>query len=204
MLFARFVVICGLTLTAPAAAQQPIIVGPQPMVVGQAHATMLLAGTAVPLRTVTPLTTKGKKLKAGNRFNLETTEPISLNGVVVIPVGSLAVGEITEVRNKGMFGKSGAIEARLLYVRAHNRQLRITGRIDDKGSANGGAAAAITAATYVGGFFITGTSAVIPPGTPVMAYLEEDMPVAFADGRASSEPLVVQVPATPVAITPGT
>lgn len=179
--------------TVPAPTQ--IIVGPAPMVVGQVQATMLLTGTAVPLRVVSELTTKGKKLKPGDRFNLEVSEAVTLNGVTVIPVGSRAVGEVTSVRNKGMFGKSGNIETRLLYVRANNRQIRITGRIDDKGAAGGVGAAAASATFFVGGFFITGTSAVIPTGTPVIAYLDEDMPVTFAAGVASSNPMVVPAPA---------
>ena len=189
----RSILLIGLASSA-SFAQPQVIVGPQPMVVGQSQATMLLTGTTVPLRTVEQLTTKGKRLKVGDRFNLEVAEAITLNGVTVIPVGSRAVGEITEIRNKGMFGKSGYINGRLLYVRANNRQIRVTGRLDDKGIAAGAAAGVATYATLVGGLLITGTSAVIPAGTPVTAYLDEDMPVAFAPGVASSAPMVVQVP----------
>jgi hypothetical protein len=152
---------------------------------------MLLTGTTVPLRTVTELTTKDKRLKVGDRFNLEVSEAVTLNGVTVIPVGSTAVGEVTTVRNKGMFGKSGLIETRLLYVRANNRQIRISGRVEDKGSKNGVGAGVATYATLVGGFLVTGTSAVIPAGTSVQAYLDEDMPVVFAPGVSSVNPMVV-------------
>ena len=187
-------IVLTLGMAAAPAAQQQIIVGPQPMVVGQEQATMLLTGTSIQLQTVAELTTKGKKLKVGDRFNLGVTEAVTLNGVTVIPVGSLAVGEVATIRNKGMFGKSGLIEARLLYVRANNRQIRITGRLDDKGAADGGAATAAAVATYaIGGFFITGTSARVPAGTHVTAYLDEDMPVEFAPGRASTNPMVVPV-----------
>lgn len=174
-----------------AAAQPTVFVSPPPMVVGQPQSTMLLTGTSIPLRLTQELTTKGKKLKAGDRFNLEVSEAISLNGVTVIPVGSLAVGEITTVRNKGMFGKSGLIEARVMYVRANGRQIRLTGRFDDKGIAGGVGAGVAAAYTLVGGFLITGTSARIPAGTQVMSYLDEDMPVTFAPGVASSRPMVV-------------
>lgn len=174
-----------------AEAQQQIVVGPQPMVVGQSQGTMLLTGTTVPLRTSTELTTKGKHLKVGDRFNLEVAEAVTLNGVTIIPVGSLAVGEVTEIRNKGMFGKSGYIQGRMLYVRANNRQIRLTGRLDDKGVANGAAAGVATYATLVGGFLVTGTSARIPAGTNVTAYLDEDMPITFAAGVAASNPMIV-------------
>jgi hypothetical protein len=54
------------------------------------------------------LTTKGKKLKVGQRFQMETAEAITIDGNVVIPAGSPATGEITEVRNKGMWASLAA------------------------------------------------------------------------------------------------
>jgi hypothetical protein len=90
---------------APALIQQPITSN-----------AILRVGTEVPVRLLEELTTKGKKLRVGHRFRLETSEPVMVQGVVVVPVGSPAVGEITDVRNKGMWGKSGHLGARLLYV----------------------------------------------------------------------------------------
>ena len=155
---------------------------------------VLRAGTSVPLRTVTGLTTEGKHLKVGQRFELETTEAVTVNGQTVIPVGSRAMGEVTTVRNKGMWGKSGGITARLLYVRAGDRQLRLSGSMDDKGTT--GTAGVVGAAVIlpVVGFFVTGTSAKIPIGTQATGYLEEDVPVAFAAATAPA-PLVVPAPA---------
>lgn len=184
-----------MVLASPAVAQQVIVAGSAPMVVGQQQGTMLLAGTEVPLRVRDELTTKGKRLKVGDRFDLEVADPVRLNGVTVIPAGSRAVGEITAVRNKGMWGKSGNIETRLLYVYANGRQIRLSGRVEHKGKAGGVGATAATIASApllpIAGFFVTGTSAVIAPGTPVTGYLDEDMPVVFATGAASSAPMIV-------------
>ena len=52
------------------------------------------------------LTTKKKKLRVGQRFQMEVSENVTSNGVVVIPSGTPAIGEITEVRNKGMWGNT--------------------------------------------------------------------------------------------------
>lgn len=190
----KIAVFAAVAFATAASAQQQIIVGPQPMVVGQASGTMLLTGTEVRLRLLQELTTKDKRAKVGQRFDLEVAEPVTLNGTIIIPVGSRAVGEITMVRNKGMWGKSGAIEGRFLYARANNRQIRLTGSLDDKGKAGGVGAAAATLATVpllpVAGFFVTGTSARIAPGTTFVAYLDEDMPVVFAGAQV--QPLVVQ------------
>lgn len=201
--------LCAALTLAPAAAHAQAALGPvsstaMPMVVGApAQAMMLRAGTSVPLRTLTAITTDGKKLKVGQRFDLETTEAVSVNGQVVIPAGSHAVGEITDVRNKGMWGKSGRIGARLIYVEANGRRLRLSGSMDDKGVTGTGGVVAAAVLIPVAGFFVTGTSAAIPAGSNTTGFLEEDVPVAFASAPA---PMVVQpavtAPATATAAAP--
>ena len=162
---------------------------------------MVRAGTPVMLRTLNNLTTKGKHLNVGDRFSLEVADPVMLNGQVVIPVGSNAVGEITSIRNKGMWGKSGNIETRLLYISTNERRIRISGSVGDKGVKAGGGAIATSALIFLpAGFFMTGTSAVIPPGTPVNGIIDEDVPIAF-----SSVPLqTMTVVVTPVSTMPAT
>jgi hypothetical protein len=158
-------------------------------VVGAPAPAVLRAGTQVPLKMSEALTTKEKKLKIGYRFMMETAEPVMLDGHVVIPAGSPVTGEVTDVRNKGMWGKSGRINARVLFVRANGRQIRMTGTVDDKGTTGTGGVIAAVALLPVAGFFTTGTSANIPLGAPVNAFVDEDVAVAFAGG--SPAPMVV-------------
>ena len=54
-----------------------------------------------PEGTSEELTTKGKMLRVGQRFHMEVAEAVSVGGVVVVPIGTPAIGEITDVRNKG-------------------------------------------------------------------------------------------------------
>ena len=166
-----------------------------PLAPAASGAAVLRTGTSVALRTREELTTKGKKLRVGQRFQLEVAEPVSVNGQVVIPAGSPAVGEITEVRNKGMWGKSGGINARILHVRVGDRSIRLTGQVDDKGKT--GTAGVIGAAAFVpiAGFFVTGTSAVIPLGAPVSAFVDEDVALAFS--AVAPAPMTVTVPTAP-------
>lgn len=171
-----------------------------PLVVGtQQQGAVLRAGTPVVLRTLNNLTTKGKHLKVGDRFSLEVADPVMLNGQVVIPVGSNAVGEITSVRNKGMWGKSGNIETRLLYISTNERRIRISGSAADKGVKAGGGAIATSAIVFLpAGFFMTGTSAVIPLGTAVNGIIDEDVPVTFA----AAPPQSITVPVAPISAIP--
>lgn len=161
---------------------------------------ILRVGTEVPLRLSEQLTTKGKKLRVGHRFHLQTSEPVMVNGVTVIPVGSPAVGEITDVRNKGMWGKSGHLAARLLYVTVNGRQIRLTGAFDDKGVAGGVGAVAVSALVFLpAGFFMTGTSALVPAGSIVKSFVDEDVPLAMA--AAAPAPLQVSAPSAPLTVS---
>lgn len=178
--------------TAVPAAQVAVI---QP----SAEPATLRTGTQVVMRTREALTTKGKKLRAGARVQLEVAEPVMLNGAVVIPAGSPAMGEVTDIRNKGMWGKSGHINARVLYATVNGRQIRMTGAFDDKGTTGTAGVVASIAFVPVAGFFVTGTSANIPLGAPVTAFLDEDVPVTMTP--AVSTPLVA-VAASPGPVTP--
>lgn len=68
----------------------------------------------------------------------------------------------------------------------------MSGSIDDKGTT--GTAGVVGAAVLipVAGFFMTGTSAEIPLGAPVTAFIDEDVSVAVVPASA---PMVVTAPA---------
>jgi hypothetical protein len=173
---------------------------PVATVLAASDATILRTGTQVAMKTREALTTKGKKLRPGARIQLEVAEAVMINGAVVIPAGSPAVGEVTDIRNKGMWGKSGHINARVLYATVNGRQIRMTGAFDDKGTTGSAGVIASVAFVPLAGFFVTGTSANIPLGAPVTAFLDEDVPVSMA--QVASQPLVavaaVSSPAAPV------
>lgn len=163
-------------------------------IVAPTTSNILRAGAKVPLKMSEGLTTEGKKLRVGQRFQMEVAEAVMLDSHTIIPAGSPAVGEITDVRNKGMWGKSGRINARALYVRVNGRQIRLTGQLDDKGVTGTAGVVAAIAFIPVAGFFTTGTSAKIPLGSPVAAFLDEDLTIAFAQAPAP-EPIIVPVAA---------
>ena len=157
--------------------------------------SVLRAGTEIPLVTREELTTRKKRLRVGQRFQMEVAANVEANGVVVIPVGTPAVGEITEVRNKGMWGKSGYINARVLSLRLGERSVRLSGTFDDKGVTGTAGVVAAVAFVPVVGFFTTGTSAQIPSGSGVKAFLDEDL--LFRAAAIAPKP-VVDVPSAVV------
>lgn len=174
------------TPTAPPAATeapvQPATIAPatpQAVILPSAE-TVLRAGAEVPLVMAESITTGGKKLRVGQRVRLTVGSDVRLGSAVVIPAGSPAEAEITDVRNKGMWGKSGRIEARVLNVRVGDRHIRLSGTFDDKGVTGTAGVVAAVALVPIAGFFVTGTSATIPAGAGVKAFLDEDLKLAPA------------------------
>jgi hypothetical protein len=168
------------SLAAPQLAMAQVELAPasQPSVtLGSAPANKLYQGTEVSLRLLRELTTKGKVLKVGDRFDLELIDALIVGTETIIPAGSRAVGEIMSVRNKGMWGKSGKFNARLMYLRVGDRNIRLGGTFDDKGVAGGWGAGLTTALVFApAGFFMTGTSAKVEAGSVIKGFLDEDVP----------------------------
>jgi hypothetical protein len=158
---------------APAAVALP----PAPAVIIEParQENVLRAGTEIPMLLREELTTKKKKLRVGQRVQLEVANNITVGGVTVVPAGTPAVAELTEVRNKGMWGKSGYVAARIISMRLGDRQVRLSGTFDDKGVTGTAGVVASVALIPVVGFFTTGTSAEIPMGATVKAFLDEDI-----------------------------
>lgn len=176
---------------APASTQATIISAPV--------ASILRAGTEVPLRMEEALDSNNKSLREGQQVRMSVASDVRLGTAVIIPAGSPATAEITDLRRKGMWGKSGRIAARVLNVRVGDRLIRLTGTFDDKGVTGTAGVVAAIAFVPIAGFFMTGTSAKIPAGGGVKGFLDEDLQVAMPSAPA---PMVVPA-AAPIAVAPG-
>ena len=143
-------------------------------------AGMLVHGTTVSLRTLSVLDSRASQ--PGDRFNLEVTDDVVIDGVTAIPHGSQATGQVNLVRSKRGWGHSGRLEAGLVSVRAANGgQVLLDGSLTRRGHPGGFGMAAFILLTPVPilsiplfGHLITGTSAVIPAGTTISGSTHSD------------------------------
>lgn len=172
--------------------QPAVIVTPQISVPSTA---VLRAGTPVSLRMLQQITTKEKTAKINDRVRLEVAEAVKHGDIVVIPAGSPAVGELTDVRYKGMWGKSGRIVGRVLTVDANGRTIRMSGTFDTKGG-SGTAVAVVTSAVIFlpAGFFMTGKSAEFQAGSIVRGFIDEDVSLSFSAAQDVARPMAVSLP----------
>ncbi len=166
--------------TIQQAAPTPILApaAPQAVILSAPTENVLRAGTEVLLVMSESINSNDKTLRAGKLVRMQVANPISLGGAVVIPAGTPATAEVTEVRHKGMWGKSGRIEARVLNARVGDRLIRLSGTFDDKGVTGTAGVVGAVVLLPIAGFFLTGTSANIPAGSGVKAFLDEDLRIA--------------------------
>jgi hypothetical protein len=130
-------------------------------------------GTALKLTTRTQLSTKDNH--PGDRFYLEVAEALSYHGQTILPVGSVAVGEVVRADRNGHMGKKGKLDVRLLYIETPYGQVHLSGRSNKEGKS--GTLVAVGGVLFVSTlfYFVHGTSGTIAADTPVTAYLAEDL-----------------------------
>ena len=190
------IILSLLASAAPVQAQVSGVVNATPLasVPGPDGSTRVLRGGAqVRVRFIHEITTEGKASKVGDRPRMEVAENVTVDGITVIPQGTPVTGELTAVRNKGMWGKSGKIEGRVLNLSLNGRTIRMSGAFDDKGVT--GTAGVVAAAVFVPvvGFFVTGPSARIPANSQISSYIDEDISFAVTPG-VPLPPLQVAAP----------
>ena len=181
-MFYKVVIASVLLLAGPVGAQtmvSPILQGQNVAVVPQQPVgNVLRAGTPVPVVLSEALTTKGKTLKVGQRVQLEVAQDVLLNGRVVIPARSPVEGVLTEVRNKGMWGKSGGIHLAVKSVNINGVNIRLKGEMDSRGETGTAGVVGAIVVLPIAGFFVTGTSAEMPLNMPGRAMLDQDIALA--------------------------
>ena len=141
-------------------------------------------GMPLQLKTRNELNTKD--VHSGDRFYLEVAEALIYRGQVVVPVGSIAVGEVMRSERSGNFGKRGELEVRLDYVETPSGPVRISGRSARQGLDQG--VLAIGGALFVSWpmMFIHGTSGRLPADSPITAYLADDLHFGVQPGSAQA------------------
>lgn len=186
----RFVIgVSALALCGPAFSQT----APPPALVArpaQTDSVVLPANTEVTVSTNEELTTK--KNAEGDPVYFTVTHDVILKGYVVIPRGSRAVGEITWMTGKGMFGKSGKLEFELRYAEVGNMRVPLTGKFRQEGSGNTVATVGAVVLVPVAGFFVTGKSGSVPRGRELTVYTSQDVPVILPATLPPPQAIVAQ------------
>ncbi|MGL6043710.1 MAG: hypothetical protein ACRC1J_07280 [Sandaracinobacteroides sp.] len=73
----------------------------------------------------------------GDRVRLRLVEPILVDGIIRVPVGATAWGEVVGVAANGAVGKSGRLSARLLHLETPGGTVPLSGEHADEGDSGG-------------------------------------------------------------------
>ena len=122
-----------------------------------------------------------KEHGVGHRFKLRVNKPVKIDNVVAIPVGAIGWGEITNAERSGNLGKSGKLQARLLYVEVGGTNIEISGDTADKGNSGTGETIIGVIGLGVFGLFAKGNNAKLKAGEMMTAFTVEDTLLADSD-----------------------
>jgi len=151
--------------TAPGGTAQP----------GQPAKLVLKEGTDVNLKFVDEVTSK--TAQDGDPVSLVLDQDLKLGDVTVVKAGAKAVGTITNSKKAGMLGKAGELNMRLEYLVVGDQRMKLRGTKGREGEGREGAAVALTVLFGPIGLIKHGKNVEIKPGTPLLAYVDQDFNV---------------------------
>ena len=153
-------------------------------------------GTPVKLRITRTISSASAQV--GDRVDFEVLEDISVNGVDVIPKGSIALGTVTEAHKKRRMGRGGKLNVAIDSVRlADGEKAALRAVKDTQGGGHVGAMTGAIVATSIVFFpaaplflFMHGKDITIPKGTEITAYTNGGMNLKLAKFAPNQAPAV--------------
>lgn len=117
-----------------------------------------------------------KTHKKNQQVEFRTTENLIINGVVVIPKGTIGMGYVYEVQKAGGFGRKGVLRIAAKDIKTvNNVTVPLKKGLEGKGKTDGGAVAVAAAVSLVGGLFMKGSNINYPAGTDFQVEVRENV-----------------------------
>ena len=116
-----------------------------------------------------------KRVQKYQAVDFKTVENLIINGVVVIPAGTIGKGYVYEVQKPGGFGRKGVLRIAAHEIKTINGiKVPLMKGLEGKGKTDGGAVAVAAAVRFLGGFLMKGSGIVYEPGTNFMVEVKAD------------------------------
>jgi hypothetical protein len=149
------------TATAPAASAQaaPAVPAAPAPATAATRTLVLRANSLIPLRFAE--TVSSDVSKPGTTIRMEVTDDINVDDAVLIPAGSVAIGEVIDAQAARAFGKAGKLVVSARRIQVGQREIKLHSNLGSAGRSQ------VAAALFVP--FIHGKQAVIPADTEVVA-----------------------------------
>src|SRR3954447_9031280 len=123
--------------------------------------------------------------RTGQEVPFETVDEVQVDGVTVLPKGSIAVAVVTEAESKRTMGRAGKLNLAISYARLKDGgKIALRAVSEQKGGSHTGAMAGAMVATSLivwpaAPFFLfmKGKDITIPQGTEITAFVDGDLHV---------------------------
>ena len=135
-------------------------------------ALRLPANTVIELETLD--TVNSRLNKPGDFFRLKVAQDVRVEGVVVIPAGTAATGQVVHAAKAGGGGKGGELILAARFLSLPQGEVKLRSGFGATGRARIGASLATAMAVGVFGMLVKGKDLELPAGTPLSARLAAD------------------------------
>jgi len=178
----------GCVLLVPNAAVAQLADPAQPTLVAPAHSCCTIPqGTTIAIEIREAI--DSKSALAGHRFPIALKEPVTIDGSIVIPAGTIGGGEIVHVAKARAMGKAGELILAARYLELNGQQIPLrTFRFGGVGKDNRNVTFAATVFVGLPGLAISGGNIRVEAGTVASAKIAAD--VEIVSERVSSNPNV--------------
>lgn len=117
-----------------------------------------------------------KTHKKNQQVEFKTIENLIINGVVVIPKGTVGMGYVYEVQKAGGFGRKGVLRIAGKEIKTlNNVSVPLRKGLEGKDKTDGGAVAVAAAVSLVGGLFMKGSNINYPAGTDFQVEVRDNV-----------------------------
>ncbi len=141
-------------------------------------------GTEFPMRLEEAISSQ--TAQTGDRFAITLDDDVMLADGTLLKAGYRGVGEIVDAQAKGMLGKTGKLNIRLLYVKVGDQRIRLRANKGAKGDNRTGAQVVTVLLLWPVAPFIKGKNVTIKKGAMLTAYSDQDTVLASAPAPPTS------------------
>ncbi len=179
-----------------------------PSIPAQAPARPFRLDDGTPVRLRLTRTISSAEAHVNEMVDFEVLEEVKVNDAVVIPKGSVALGEVTEAREKRRMGRGGKLQVEIESVRlTDGEKAPLRALRDVKGSGKKGKMTVGIVATGIGFFpaaplflLMHGKEATVPKDTQFTAYIQGD--IALEPARFGVKTTVAETTTKPIQPAP--
>lgn len=116
-----------------------------------------------------------KSHKKNQQVEFRMIEHLIINGVIVIPKGTIGKGYVYESQKPGGFGRKGVLRIAAQEIKTvNNVTVPLKKGLEGKGRTDGGAVAVAAAVSLIGGIFMKGSNVNYPAGTDFKVEVREN------------------------------